>query len=153
MEQLLSLLKTIPEYSAAIAALSDDQSVAITGIGQINRSHMIAGIYRQLQRPLVLLCQDDMAARRLQEELKGFLGETAPVLPSRDLTLYDAAVVSRAWEQKRLRQLYDLAMGKTPLQILSWEAMSQRTMPKNVLLDAAFTLEVGMEYPLDRLTQ
>ena len=42
----------------------------------------------------------------LQEELKAFLGEEAPVLPSRDLTLYDTAVVSRGWEQKRLRQLY-----------------------------------------------
>ena len=66
-----------------------------------------------------------MAARRLQEELKCFLGVTAPILPGRDLTMYDAAVVSRAWEQKRLRQLFDLAQGNTPLQILTWEALSQ----------------------------
>jgi len=151
MEQLLSLLNTIPEYSAAVSALKAGDSVAITGIGQINRSHMIAGIHRNLNRPLILLCQDDMAARRLQEELKGFLGETAPILPNRDLTFYDAAVVSRAWEQKRLRQLFDLASGKTPLQILSWEALSQRTMPRQVLMDAAFTLEVGQEYPLPEL--
>ena len=151
MEQLLSFLKTIPEYAAALAALSKNQTAAITGIGQINRSHMIAGMYRDTGRPLVIVCQDDMAARRLQEELKGFLGETAPILPSRELTMYDAAVVSRAWEQKRLRQLYDLAMGKIPLQIMSWEALSQRTMPKAVLMDAAFRLETGAEYPIDDL--
>ncbi len=151
MEQLLSLLKTIPEYSAMCKALSQKESVAVTGIGQINRSHMIAGLYRTMNRPFILLCQDDMAARRLQEELKGFLGDTAPILPGRDLTLYDAAVVSRSWEQKRLRQFYDLATGKTPLQILSWESLSQRTMPKEVLLNAAFTMEVGTEYPLDAL--
>ena len=108
MTQLLSLLKTIPEYASALKSLANGESVAITGIGQINRSHMIAGLYRDLNRPLVVISQDDMAARRLQEELKCFLGETAPILPSRDLTLYDAAVVSRSWEQKRLRQLYDL---------------------------------------------
>ncbi len=151
MEQLLSLLKTIPEYPAMLASLRDGESVAVTGIGQINRSHMIAGLHRDLGRPMVLVCQDDMAARRLQEELKGFLGETAPILPGRDLTLYDAAVVSRAWEQKRLRQMYDLAMGKTPLQIMTWESLSQRTMPKAVLIDTAFTLEVGSEYPIDEL--
>jgi len=151
MEQLLSLLKTIPEYSAAVSSLKDHQSVAVTGIGQINRSHMIAGLCRDLEAPMVLLCQDDIAARRLQEELKNFLGDTFPILPSRELTMYDAAVVSRAWEQKRLRQLYDLAMGKTPVQIMTWEAMSQRTMPKDVLISAAFTLEVGMEYPIDEL--
>ena len=151
MEQLLSLLKTIPEYKTMLSALDNGQSAAITGIGQINRSHMIAGLYRDSKRPVVILCQDDMAARRLQEELKCFLGIAATVLPSRDLTLYDAAVVSRSWEQKRLRQLYDLATGKTDLQILSWEALSMRTMPKDVLLGAAFRLEVGREYPIDEL--
>ena len=152
MEQLLSLLKTIPEYPLMVDALHNRQSIAITGIGQINRSHILAGLCRESHRPMVLLCQDDMAARRLQEELKCFLGEAAPILPSRDLTLYDAAVVSRSWEQKRLRQLYDLAVGKTGLQIMSWEAMSLRTMPRPVLMDAAFALEVGREYPVEELT-
>jgi len=151
MDQLLNLLNSIPEYSAMVEGLSRGESVAVTGIGQINRSHMIAGIHRDLTRPMVVLCQDDIAARRLQEELKNFLGLSAPILPGRDLTLYDAAVVSRSWEQKRLRQLYDLAQGNTPLQILSWESMSLRTMPKTTLLASAFTLEVGMEYPIDEL--
>ena len=151
MEQLLSLLKTIPEFRSTLDALNQNQSVAITGIGQINRSHMIAGMTREISRPMVIICQDDMAAKRLQEELKGFLGTTAPILPSRELTLYDTAVVSRSWEQKRLRQFYDLATGTTPLQIMSWEALSQRTMPKTTLLDAAFTLTVGDEFPVDAL--
>ena len=152
MEQLLSLLKTIPEYTALTASLQARESAAVTGIGQINRSHMLAGLRRDLNRPMVILCQDDMAARRMQEELKGFLGETAPILPGRELTLYDAAVVSRAWEQKRLRQLYDLAQGRTPLQILTWESLSLRTMPPAVLMDAAFTLEVGQEYTLEAVS-
>ncbi len=151
MQQLLSILNTIPEYAAALAGVNGGQSVAVTGIGQINRSHILAALRQDARRPMVILCQDDMAARRLQEELKCFLGETAPILPSRDLTLYDAAVVSRSWEQKRLRQLYDLARGETRLQIMSWEAMSQRTMPKDVLLKAAFAMEVGQEYAMETL--
>ena len=151
MEQLLSLLKTIPEYAAMVSSLQGGESVAVTGIGQINRSHMIAGLCRTLNRPMVVLCQDDLAARRLQEELKGFLADTAPILPGRDLTLYDAAVVSRSWEQKRLRQLYDLATGKTGLQIMTWESLSLRTMPKAALLAAAFSLEVGREYAVEDL--
>ena len=109
MVTLLSILKSIPEYSALLESLSKGQSAAITGIGQINRSHLIAGLRQDTSAPIVILCQDDMAAKRLQEELKAFLGETMPVLPSRELTLYDTAVVSRAWEQQRLRQLYDLS--------------------------------------------
>ena len=55
MEQLLSLLKTIPEYAAMVSSLQAGESVAVTGIGQINRSHMIAGLCRTLNRPMVVL--------------------------------------------------------------------------------------------------
>ena len=151
MEKLLSVLRNIPEFHTLLEFLCRGESAAVTGIGQINRSHMIAALHREISRPLVIICQDDIAAKRMQEELKCFLGDTPPVLPSRELTLYDAAVVSRAWEQKRLRQLFDLASGRTPLQILTWESLSQRTMPPATLLRAAFRLEVGKEYPIDEL--
>ena len=153
MDQLLNLLTSMPEYQTLAAALAQSQSAAVTGIGQINRSHIIAGLCRDTRRPFVLVCQDDMAAKRLQEELKCFSGETFPFLPSRELTLYDTAVVSRSWEQKRLRQLYDLSNGYTQVQILTWDALSQRTMPKDTLLCAAFRLETGCEYQLDELLQ
>ena len=157
MQQLISILNTMPEYDALLKGLAKNQSVAITGIGQINRSHIISGLRRHCERPLVIICQDDMAAKRLQAELKAFLGETAPILPSRELTLYDSAVVSRAWEQKRLRQLFDLQQGHTPVQIMTWESLSQRTMPPAVLQQAVFSLETGKEYEINsvifKLTQ
>ena len=151
MEHLLTMLYTIPEYASALEALKNGTTAAITGIGQINRSHMISGLYAATNQPLVVICQDDMAAKRLQEELQAFLKQTFPVLPGRELTLYDSSVVSRSWEQKRLRQFYDLATGATRLQILSWESLCQRTMPREVLLGAAFSLETGKAYELDAL--
>ncbi len=151
MEHVLSALKTIPEYVSLLEATRKARSAAITGIGQINRSHMIAALRRDTTAPMVVICQDDLAARKLQEELKAFLGVTCPILPNRELTLYDTSVVSRGWEQKRLRQLYDLYTGNCPLQIFSWEAMSSRTMPPHTLLQAAFRLETGKEYDLDDL--
>lgn len=153
MDQLLFLLKTIPEYAVLVDALKQGQSAAVTGIGQINRTHMVAGISQEVCKPLVILTQDDMAARRLQEELKAFLHAEVPILPGRDLTLYDAAVVSRAWEQKRLRQLYDLGRGDVPIQIMTWESATQRTLPPHILSEASVTLEVGKEYPIDALTR
>ena len=99
MEKLLSLLKSIPEYASLSDCISRGDSAAVTGIGQMNRSHMIAALRSDTTAPIVVLCQDDMAAKRLQEELKAFLSHDFPVLPSRELTLYDTAVVSRAWEQ------------------------------------------------------
>ena len=151
MEKLLNVLSSVPEYTTLLDSIKQGNSAAVTGIGQINRSHLLSGLYTHLKQPIVVLCQDDMAVRRLQEELQAFLKITLPTLPSRELTLYDSAVVSRSWEQKRLRQFYDLLRGKTRLLILSWEAMCQRTMPPEVLKDAAFTLKIGQEYQIDTL--
>ena len=151
MEKLLTFLKNIPEYQLLLKSIGRREAAAVTGMGQINRSHLIAGLRREFDRPVVVICQDDMTAKRTQQELSAFLGETAQVLPSRELTLYDTAVVSRAWEQKRLNQLFSLIKGQTGLQILTWEALSQRTIPPAVLQKAAFTLEVGQEYPLEEL--
>ena len=153
MDKIISALQLIPEYKRLLDALRQGQSAAVTGCGQINRSHMIAGIRQAVNVPVVVICQDDMAAKRMQSELQCFLGTDAPILPSRDLTLYDAAVVSRSWEQKRLRQLYDLASGSTPLQIFTWESMSQRTIAPDTLKKAVFRLEVGKEYQLEQLLE
>lgn len=153
MEKLLTFLQNIPEYRLLIQSIENNESAAVSGIAQINRSHLIAGLTKDLSRPLVLLCQDDMAAKRLQDELHSFTGEVFPILPGRELTLYDSAVVSRGWEQKRLRQLYDLATGKTRIQILSWEALSLRTMPPEVLKQASFSLQIGGVYQIDELTE
>ena len=151
MELLLSFLKTLPEYNIVLDALRASECAAVTGIGQINRNHMIAALHGDTDRPLVIICQDDLAAKRLQEELKAFLNTEVQMLPHRELTLYDSAAVSRGWEQKRLRQLFDLAEGKTRIQIISWNALSQRTMPPVVLRSAAFRLTVGQDYSLDDL--
>ncbi len=156
MDQLLSFLQNIPEYKLLMESVSKGEAVAITGIGQINRSHLTAGICHDTDRPVVLICQDDISAKRLSQELSAFLGVTAPSLPNREMTFYDAAVISRSWEQRRIQQLYRLAVGETKLQIFTWESLSQRTMPPKTLLQAAFSLEIGREYNqaqvLERLT-
>ena len=69
MEKLLATLKNIPEFRQLLACVSRRESAAVTGIGQINRSHMIAALCKETARPMVIICQDDIAAKRMQEEL------------------------------------------------------------------------------------
>ena len=143
MDLLLDALKRLPEFGRVCAALSGGKHAAVSGAAQINRSHLIAGLVRELKRPLLVVCQDDMVAQRTQAELAAFLGREYPVLPGRDLTFYDSSAVSRQWEQRRLRRLYDFAAGKTRLLIATWEALSLRTMPRASLLASAITLRLG----------
>ena len=100
-----------------------------------------------------MICQDEMAASRLQEELESFLGVQIPILPERELTFVEASGVSRQWEQKRLKLLYDLASGKLPLLISSAQALSLRTMPREVLFSASIRLRVGASFSPEDLAE
>ena len=149
MDKLLHFLKSIPEYELLLQSIAGSENTAVTGIGLINRSHMICALASDVKRPITIICHDETTARELNTEMAAFLGSEVPMLPTRELTLYDSAVVSRGWEQKRLRQLYDLRTGTTPIQIMSWDALCQRTMPPQVLEAAAFRLEIGKSYDME----
>ena len=73
MDKLLQFLKSIPEYSLLLKSVVKGEAAAVTGIGQLNRSHLIAALRKDTQAPMVVVCPDDMAAKRLQEELHAFL--------------------------------------------------------------------------------
>ena len=143
MNVLLSLLQKSTDYNQLLKAVEAKQAVAVSGLSQAPRSHVLAAAHEQSGRPLVAVCQDDMAAKRLASELGAFLGEEPPVLPSRELTLAGAIGVSRQWEQQRLRLLYALAQGRVPVLVASLDALLLRTLPRQTLFSASVTLRVG----------
>ncbi|MDD6643923.1 MAG: transcription-repair coupling factor [Firmicutes bacterium] len=151
MELLLTMLRGLPEYRRLSACLEKNQAVGISGAAQINRSHLIASLLHDTKRPAVVICQDELAARRTQAELAAFLGVEAPILPSRDLTFHNASAVSRGWEHQRLRLLYDLARGEEKLLLTTWDALALRTVRKSALFSAALTLKLGSQIGLDEL--
>ena len=157
MEQLLTLLRGLPDYRRLLACVEKNRAAGVSGAAQINRSHLIASLLHDTGRPAVLVYQDEMAARRTQAELSAFLGVEAPILPSRDLTFHNASAISRGWEHQRLRLLYGLAQGRERLVLTTFEALALRTMPKNVLFSAALTLRPGAQFAIEdlsaRLTQ
>ena len=153
MNVLLSLLQKSTDYNQLLKAVEAKQAVAVSGLSQAPRSHVLAAAHEQSGRPLVAVCQDDMAAKRLASELGAFLGEEPPVLPSRELTLAGAIGVSRQWEQQRLRLLYALAQGRVPVLVASLDALLLRTLPRQTLFSASVTLRVGAEYSMPVLIE
>ncbi len=151
MSILLNVLASLPEYRKLLGSLAGGQVVAVSGVSQICRSHVIASLIADTGRPALIVCQDDLAAQRVQAELAAFLPEPPEVLPGRMLTFYDAAGVSREWEQRRLRLLYALATGAARVVVTSFEALSLRTMPRQTLFSASVTLRPGAAFEMDDL--
>ena len=66
MNVLLSLLHTSPEYISCATMLAAGQTAAVSGVSQIARAHWIAALHADTGRPVVAVCQDEMAASRLR---------------------------------------------------------------------------------------
>ncbi|MBS6366334.1 MAG: transcription-repair coupling factor [Clostridiales bacterium] len=153
MNLLNTVLRDLPEYRTLCQAAEAGQAICLSGLGTVHRAHVLAALRQDTGRPLAIVCQDEESARRTIRELQAFSTEVPAFLPTRELTLYDASTVSRGWEQKRLRVLYDLGQGAVPILVTSVEALSLRTMPRQTLFSSAIVLQAGAEYRLDDLTQ
>ena len=57
MENLLKILHKLPEYAMMADTLKKSRSVAVTGLSQINRSHFVAGVRFDMQKPMLLITE------------------------------------------------------------------------------------------------
>ena len=153
MNLLNAALRALPEYESLLQGLDTPGASAVTGLSSIHRAHMIASLREDSGRPLLVVCQDDLAASRAAEELSGFLGEKPPVFPTRELTLLGAASVSRGWEHTRLGILHRMVNQGYPILVTSMEAMCLYTMPRHVLVGATLPLAAGGSYDVDDLVK
>ncbi|MBP3521111.1 MAG: transcription-repair coupling factor, partial [Oscillospiraceae bacterium] len=154
MKHLLDFLNQIPEFEQLAAALDSGRSpVALSGSSLVHRAYLAAGIRERTGRPVVVLCADEAEGEKLRADLGALSGEEVLLLPSREFTFHNAAVVSREWEHKRLRVLWALREGKAPFLVAPAEALLQRTIPPEQLEELSFTLREGEKYDLSVLAE
>ena len=151
MTGLLQKLLTLPQLRELTAAITGrDRCAAVTGLSPVHRAMLSAAVASETKRPLLLLCADEKECARQAADLRVLL-DTEPVrLPERELQLRPAAY-SRQWENSRLSALYRMARGDAPVVVATAAAMTQRCLPRDVLLDVSFTLEVGGQYDVRAL--
>ena len=154
MEQLTAILDRVPEFRQLLAAVEGGACpAAVSGLAAVHRAHFAAGLRRAGGRPVAAVCADELEGRRLADDLAALTGEEIPVLAGRELTLRDAATVSRQWEHRRLGLLDRLARGEVPLLVVTVDALLQPTLPPELLDRAARTLRVGESRDLNELAE
>ena len=130
MNLLTAILDRIPEFGQLLAAVEGGACpAAVSGLAAVHRAHFAAGLRRRGERPVAVVCADELEARRLADDLSALTGEEAALLTARELTLRDAATVSRQWEHRRLGLLDRLSRGEVPLLVVTVDALLQPTIP------------------------
>ena len=94
MNVLLSLLHSSPEYESLRAMLDAGQTAAVSGVSQIARAHWIAALHEDTGRPVVAVCQDEMAASLCAMAVVAFNGAKAYYEEKHDKATFVKNIIS-----------------------------------------------------------
>jgi len=127
--------------------------VVLSGLSEIHRAHAAAAIRAATMRPIVVICSAEDEASRLANDIAALTMEQAMTLSVRELTFYDAEVVSRQIEQARISTLSALHEKKSPITVMSVSGALQRSISKQQLADASASIRTGGTYDINELSQ
>lgn len=153
------LIKTLEEnkkFQELTKQISKTGPIAISGLVDVEKLHVLAGILNETKRPMVLVTYNEIQARKLYQDLKKLIKQTY-FFPKKEITSYDYVAQSKEIEYKRidvLNKMYLAKKQKEPIIIVTTiEAVMQKMIAKDTLYQNVIDFEVGKTYLLDGIKE
>lgn len=153
------LIKTLEEnkkFQELTKQISKTGPIAISGLVDVEKLHVLAGILNETKRPMVLVTYNEIQARKLYQDLKKLIKQTY-FFPKKEITSYDYVAQSKEIEYKRidvLNKMYLAKQQKEPIIIVTTiEAVMQKMVAKDTLYQNVIDFEVGKTYLLDEIKE
>jgi transcription-repair coupling factor (superfamily II helicase) len=148
---LLSLLKDVPAYAQLARELSRTKDEHKAAVLDAAKPYLIAGLYEQLNLPIMVVTAQPETARKLHEQLRVWCSPLAELhrLPELDFLPYGKSQLSAVSHQTvdRLGTLAALALhegsDQPPLAVTSALAIMSKTMPHKDFVAVCHTLKLG----------
>lgn len=153
------LIKTLEEnkkFQELTKQISKTGPIAISGLVDVEKLHILTGIFNETKRPMVLVTYNEIQARKLYQDLKKLIKQTY-FFPKKEITSYDYVAQSKEIEYKRidvLNKMYLAKKQKEPIIIVTTiEAVMQKMVAKDTLYQNVIDFEVGKTYLLDGIKE
>lgn len=153
------LIKTLEEnkkFQELTKQISKTGPIAISGLVDVEKLHVLAGIFDETKRPMVLVTYNEIQARKLYQDLKKLIKQTY-FFPKKEITSYDYVAQSKEIEYKRidvLNKMYLAKQQKEPIIIVTTiEAVMQKMIAKDTLYQNVIDFKVGKTYLLDGIKE
>lgn len=153
------LIKTLEEnkkFQELTKQINKTGPIAISGLVDVEKLHVLAGIFNETKRPMVLVTYNEIQARKLYQDLKKLIKQTY-FFPKKEITSYDYVAQSKEIEYKRidvLNKMYLAKQQKEPIIIVTTiEAVMQKMVAKDTLYQNVIDFKVGKTYLLDGIKE
>ncbi|MFC1998050.1 transcription-repair coupling factor [Chloroflexota bacterium] len=154
LHTLLKLTQNIPELTRLADGAGQGRSRAV--VADAARPYVLAGLYRNLRRPMLIVAARADVARHLADELSAWLGGDAPLylFPELDALPYERLSSASYTIAQRLSVLSELVRshispGYAPLIVTSAQAVMPKIMTYDDFLSSCHEVKRGAKLDLD----
>lgn len=116
--------------------------IEIDNISESSRAYIIKGIYESIEKPIVILSNNDIEAKKLYDDLSLFIYNVY-LLPCKDMGFYNADAISGDIRWERLKILEKIFDNKKKVIVTTIDAATSIFAPIDIFKDNIFKLSVG----------
>ena len=152
LKGLMEPLINSENFSDIISSVNSNNLLEIEGLSKSSRSYAISGLYESLNKPIVVITDNDMEAKNLYEDLSLFINDVY-YFPVKEVVFYNIDAISGDLRWERLKVIKEILTKKKNVIVTSIDAFASRYTPRNLFLDHRISLTVGKEVDLIKLTE
>lgn len=156
MNFLIKTLKENKKFQELTKQISKTGPIAISGLVDVEKLHILVGIFNETRRPMILVTYNEIQARKLYQDLKKLIKKTY-FFPKKEITSYDYVAQSKEIEYKRIDVLNKMYLAKRKKEsiviVTTIEAVMQKMVAKDTLYQNVIDFEIGKTYLLDGIKE
>ena len=153
MEFFTRIWQGVPAFETLRRSLEEGRvPLACYGLSTVHKANLIAALYVETGRQMLVLVPDERAGERMVRNLNTMIGgEAAALYRQKDYVFHPVEGASREFEYGRLSVLGRVLDGSCPIAVATAPAACQYTLPPQRYREATFVLRPGDACPTDQL--
>ncbi|THF74486.1 transcription-repair coupling factor [Cohnella fermenti] len=155
MRALINTFATDPELVSVLNGVRGGmREQLVAGLSGSARQVMIAAMYRELQRPLLVVTHNMFSAQKMAEDLQECLSEDEVLIyPANELIAAETAISSPETSARRMDVLIQLAGGFRGVIVVPFSGVRRFQPDRMTIAQAMISLKVGDSLPMNEFLE
>ncbi|MBN2981227.1 transcription-repair coupling factor [Cohnella algarum] len=151
MKALLNTFATDPDLISVLSGVrSGMREQLVAGMSGSARQVMIATMYRELKRPMLVVTHNMFSAQKIAEDLQECLPQGEVLLyPANELIAAETAISSPEMSARRMDALLQLAEGFRGVVVVPFSGVRRFQPDRRTMAQASVKLAVGESLPME----
>lgn len=152
MKPLIESMVTDPDLISIVGGLRRGmKEQLVAGLSGSARQAAIASMYRELNRPMLIVTHNMFSAQKMADDLQECLSADEVLLyPANELIAAETAISSPETSARRLDVLIKLAEGFRGLVVVPFAGVRRFQPDSKSMMEARIDLQVGQTFPMEQ---